>query len=140
MLTKVRIEVEEETVEKAVEALTKYEHAIQCAEAQRFEERFPAMFEGRSGEEPVRIGPCTNPHWSMPIEKRDFFNMELGREVQEEVIEFDSSVPIWKGRRVVRYTRIDTRTGIFLPIVPDAGFTLTGGLYAEGSGSSGVEA
>ena len=119
MLTKVRIEVEEQTVGEVVDALSKYEHAIQCAEAQRYEAQWPAEFTAdplKPGES-VRVGPSYFSNWRTPMEERDFFNFELGAELVEEVIEYDSGIPAWKGRRVVAYKRLDSRSEVFAPIV-----------------------
>jgi len=105
MLTRIRIEVEGEDSAAATEAaLTKYEHALQITEAQRHgigviiepgDERAP-MF-ARDG-------------WKQSVVDRGFYNEELGREVTDEVIEFDPSLPGYKGRRVVQFRRIDTRS------------------------------
>ena len=54
----------------------------------------------------------------MPFEEREFFEMELGSELIEEVIEYDKTLPGWKGRRVVEYRRLDMRDDHFQPIEP----------------------
>ena len=125
MLTRVRIEVEEETAEACVEALWKYEHAIQIAEARRYVHLWPVTVtepgEGRPDEpmEPIdaeeQYGIREHP-WSDDNVPRSFFNSELGREVAEEVIEYDESIPGYKGRRVVRFARLDTRHSTFLSL------------------------
>lgn len=119
MLTKVRIEVEEQTVAETVEALAKYEHAIVCAEAQRYEAQWPREFVAdplRPEEHDARTDPSSYSNWNMPFEEREFFAMELGRELMEQVIEYDPGLPGWKGRVVFRYRRLDTRSDAFLPI------------------------
>lgn len=115
MLTKVRIEVEEETAEACVEALWKYEHAMQLAEARRFMDCWPVSVSSE--------GPATTPEeeygirehpWSHGLVQRSFFNAQLGRELVEEVIEYDEGIPGYRGRRVVRFVRTDMRS----PFVP----------------------
>lgn len=86
MLTRIRIEVEEDTPEQCVRALWKYELALQQEEALRWD-----LQEG------------------IPTPAGYDFGGDLGRELTEEVIEYDESVPAYKARRVVRYTRLDTR-------------------------------
>lgn len=86
MLKRVRIEVEgEESAAACSMAFDRYEHALHVAEGDRFQ-----------------IGGRTT--------ERDWAQDQLGREVTDEVIEFDPSVPGYRGRRVVRYERLDTRT------------------------------
>lgn len=97
MLLKVRIEVEEPTPESAVLALTKYEHAIQLAEVNRFGLEYTS--DDRKHHE-----------WDEGLVPRSFYNEQLGRELVEEVIEYDQTIPAYKARRVVRFTRIDTRS------------------------------
>ncbi len=104
MLTRIRIEVEgEDSAAAAEEALTKYEHSIQVAE---YERRYVAA--GREIK-----GTHALPVWNTPVVNRDFYNERLGREVTDEVIEYDPSLPGYKGRRVVQYRRIDTRSRTF---------------------------
>lgn len=103
MLRKVRIEVEEPTPEACVDALNKYEHAIQQQEAKRFHHLWPIDEEDHIEDVP----------WSYGVSARRFYNELLGREIVEEVIEYDSGGPYYKGRRVVRYVRIDTRHPIY---------------------------
>lgn len=91
MLTRVRIEVEgEESASAAEEALNKYEIAIQLKEAGRYE----LCHGGQS------LDWDANPSRGFP--------RELGREITDEVIEYDPSYPGYKGRRVVQYRRVDT--------------------------------
>lgn len=100
MLTRIRIEVEgEDSAAACEEALTKYEHAIQTAEYERY------VAAGREIK-----GTHTLPVWSTPVVERNFYNGQLGREVTDEVIEYDASIPGYKGRRVVCFRRIDTRS------------------------------
>lgn len=91
MLKRVRIEVEGEESAAATEmALTKYEHALQVVECQRFDVGgMTETVHAHNHPEPIRI--------------------ELGRQVTDEVIEFDPSLPGYKGRRIVKFTRLDTR-------------------------------
>lgn len=109
-LRKFRIEVEEESPDKCVETLTKYEHALQTQEVKRYSAYFPvsASEQGTDPEDEERLGKLDHP-WSDDVYQRNFFNGELGREVLEEVIEYDPSLPGYRGRRVVAFTRIDTR-------------------------------
>jgi len=115
MLTRIRIEVEEATAAECVEALAKYEHAIQQQEARRYRELWPisAMLDTQGGESKVNTPeeeyPTPDHAWSVGINERDFYNSQFGREVTDEVIEFDSSLPGYRGRRVVVFTRIDMR-------------------------------
>lgn len=103
MLTRVRIEVSgEDSAAATEEALTKYEHAIQTAEY----ERYVAAGRELSGTHGL-------PVWNVPTVERDFYNGQLGREVTDEVIEYDASLPGYKGRRVVQFNRIDTRSESF---------------------------
>ena len=118
MLTRIRIEVEgEDSAAATEEALTKYEHAIQVAEADRYG---ALRMGGCLGEEPAEHaedGPPIHlaaaarcaPAWKVPTVGRGFYNEELGREVTDEVIEYDPSLPGYKGRRVVQFRRLDTR-------------------------------
>ena len=121
MLTRVRIEVEEDTAEGCVEALAKYEHAIQQQEARRYRDQWPisATLDTRpEGESHVNSSEdeySTPDHdWSDPIAERDFYNEQLGREIYEEVIEYDPGLPGYKGRRVVGFKRLDSRREIFV--------------------------
>lgn len=110
MLRKFRIEVEEESPDKCVETLTKYEHALQAQEVKRYASYFPvsATHEGIDPVDEKRLNELDH-DWNESIGARSFFNGELGREVVEEVIEYDPSLPGYRGRRVVAFTRIDTR-------------------------------
>ena len=103
MLRKVRIEVEEPTPTACVEALDKYEHAIQQQEAKRFHHLWPIDEEDHIEDVP----------WTYGVAARRFYNDLLSREIVEEIIEFDSGGPHYKGRRVVRYDRIDTRHPVY---------------------------
>jgi len=82
-------------------ALTKYEHALQITEAQRF----------GVGAQPIGAPKRVTDGWQKAVAERDFYNSELGREVTDEVIEYDASLPGYKGRRVVCFKRFDTRDG-----------------------------
>ena len=134
MLTRVRIEVEEDTAEACVEALSKYEHAIQLQEVRRYRDTWPITVTAQSVHRPPYPGEYADPQptavlepitgaseyptpdqtWEAPLNVRTFFNDELGREITEEVIEFDASLPGYRGRRVVAYKRLDTRSLTFL--------------------------
>lgn len=136
MLTRFRIEVEEKTVAECVEALEKYQHAIHAIEADRFHDQWPITLEaevGLGGEEPspIKIEAAENEYptacsWEMPMEDRHFYMEELGAEVTEEVIQYDPTIPAYKGRRVVKLSRVDTRNEIFVAIKPYFDFQMTG--------------
>lgn len=98
MLKRVRIEVEAATADAAVEELTKYEHAIQTAEAERY---------GLGYTSSDFVVPAAK--WGTPLGERRFYDERLGRELTEEVIEFDPGGPGYRARRVVRFVRIDNR-------------------------------
>lgn len=128
MLTRIRIEVEgEDSAAATEEALAKYEHAIQVMEAQRYGK---VRMGGCRGEEPavgdandptplhVRNEAQLSPAWAAPVVERGFYNDELGREVTDEVIEYDASIPGYKGRRVVQFRRVDTRSATKVVTVP----------------------
>lgn len=85
MLTRIRIEVEEHSPEQCVRSLDKYENAVAAEEATRW------AFEG------------------LPTPEGMYYGGEMGRELMEEVIEYDEGIPGYKARRVVRYSRLDTR-------------------------------
>lgn len=118
MLTRIRIEVEgEDSAAATEEALTKYEHVIQVTEANRFGllrqgkargEEASAIVEGQSAYEANILQ--THAGWGVRVDERGFYNEALGREVTDEVIEYDASLPGYKGRRVVQFRRIDTRS------------------------------
>lgn len=139
MLTRFRIEVQEETAEKCVEALMKYEHALHQQEVRRYRGWWPITLEGRSGNsgtsghlpEPRSDEdeyPTPEHPWSDGVVPRSFYNERLGREITEEVIEFDSSGPFYRGRRVVAFDRIDTRSSTFLKqLEPTFANTMTAG-------------
>lgn len=92
MLTRFRIEVEGEDSAGAAEiALAKYEHALQLAEVNRY--GHAAKFQD----------------WPIEPRERCYHSETLGREVTDEVIEYDPGYPGYKGRRVVRLKRLDTR-------------------------------
>ncbi len=99
MLTRIRIEVEgEDSAAATEEALSKYEHVIHLTEMARHDhskvdhENLPQSYS-----------------WQQPVDRRNFYGGELGREVTDEVIEYDASLPGYKGRRVVQFKRLDTR-------------------------------
>lgn len=100
MLHRVRIEVREDTADEAVEALTKYFHALHVIEA----ERYKARIEEVTGRTPAEHQP-----WEVDVEHRDFFNSELGAELTEQVIEYVADWPGFQGRAVVKFSRVDTR-------------------------------
>jgi hypothetical protein len=106
MLTRIRIEVEGADSAAACEAeLTKYEHAMQVTEAQRF----GIGYESHQTDQGASQSSAQHCPWEVSVESRDFYNPQLGREVTDEVIEYDSSLPGYKGRRVVQFKRIDMR-------------------------------
>jgi hypothetical protein len=99
MLKRFRIEVEAESPETAADELWKYEHVLQVAEAERYglgytEQDFVVGFN----------------FWAATIEERSFYNERLGREIHEEVIEYDPKLPGYRARRVVAFTRADNRS------------------------------
>lgn len=105
MLKKIRIEVEEDSAEACVETLSKYEHAVQQQEAKRYQYLWPVNEEG--------LPPIEDLPWRIGVAARSYYNGELGREIVEEVIEYDSGLPGYRGRRVVIYNRIDTRHPVY---------------------------
>ena len=105
MLKKIRIEVEEDSAEACVETLSKYEHAIQQQEAKRYQYLWPCTEEG--------LPPIEDLPWKIGVAARGYYNGELGREIKEEVIEFDPTLPGYRGRRIVEYVRVDTRHPIY---------------------------
>lgn len=106
MLTRIRIEVEEDSPEACVETLSKYEHAIQQQEAKRYQYLWPSDLDGHPAIE--------DNAWKIGVAARHFYNEELGREIAEEVIEFDAKRDGgYRGRRVVTFTRVDTRHPIY---------------------------
>jgi hypothetical protein len=129
MLTRIRIEVEGEDSAAATEqALTKYEHAIQVAEAQRYRQvrKGRCLGEGSAGEAvdykeaaqvPDELAQLA-PVWSIPVLERGFYADKLGRKVTDEVIEYDPGIPGYKGRRVVQFRRIDTRKSAASAVTP----------------------
>lgn len=136
MLTQVRIQVEEQTVGEVVDALARYEAAITTAEAQRFDAQWPHEYttDPLQPGVPRRLSPEPSFHWDLvEIPEYDF---QLGRELVEEVIEFDSGLPGWKGRRVVRYRRLDGREHDFVPIkeIEEFGVLNGGGFTVTGTG------
>jgi hypothetical protein len=99
MLKRFRIEVEAETAERAVEELWKYEHALQVTEA----ERYGLGYSDRDfAIDNVIL-------WGNTIAERSYYNERLGRDVAEEVIEYDPKIPGYKARRVVHFKRLDNR-------------------------------
>jgi hypothetical protein len=105
MLRKVRIEVEEHSAEACVEALNKYEHAIQQQEAKRYQHLWPVDEEGHP--------PIEDVPWKFGVAARRYYDDLLGREIREEVIEFDPLLPGYRGRRIAIYDRIDTRHPVY---------------------------
>lgn len=144
MLVRFRIEVEEKTIGKTVEALSKYEHALQCVEAGRYDGQWPIELTSEPGE-PLEAAPSKEAlaYWDTPLEEREWFNEELGRGVTDEVIEYDASLPGYRGRRVVRFSRIDTRRDDVDFIKPSIGYfdiQIQGqGLESQNSGTSAAE-
>lgn len=126
MLTRFRIEVQEETAEKCVEALMKYEHALHQQEVRRYRDWWPVTLDGTSSNsEPLPEArssedeyPTPEHPWSDGVVPRSFYNERLGREITEEVIEFVADGPFYRGRRVVTFDRIDTRSSSFLKLEP----------------------
>jgi hypothetical protein len=134
MLTKIRIEVEEETAEACVEALWKYEHEIQTAEAKRYHDCWPvAGGVDESGEAWAEDNFPKNHPWSDGVVERSFFNGELGRELVEEVIEYDDGLPGYRARRVVKFIRVDMRSRAFLPLTAARGGASVGVMQGTGT-------
>lgn len=97
MLTRIRIEVSDEASTAAVSnELDRYERALMASEAVRHGRKLP-----QSAHEVLDRTCDLQPD----TELNDF----LGREVTDEVIEYDASIPGYKGRRVVQFRRVDTR-------------------------------
>jgi len=95
MLTRIRIEVSDEDSAAATEqALDRYEAALHTQEAFRF---------GFIAPEPWEWGKLR------AADQKILASEDLGREVSDEVIEYDASLPGYKGRRVVCFRRLDTR-------------------------------
>jgi hypothetical protein len=117
MLTRFRIEVEEKTIAETIVALTKYEHALVATEAQRYWAQWPHMYEVRGPDrEAAELDErSTFTKWDLETGDRDFFIEELGLEITEEVIEL-LEPGLYKGRRVVRLMRIDTRSDSFVSL------------------------
>ena len=122
MLKRFRIEVEEQSIAETVEALSKYEHALQCAEAGRYDAQWPVELVSGPGE-PLEAGPSKEAftYWDKPRDEREWFDEELGREVTDEVVELIEP-GLYKGRRVVQFTRIDTRRDDIQFIKPQVGY------------------
>lgn len=94
MLSRIRIEVsDEETAAACEEGLDAYEGSIQRLEAKRF--GFAVQY-------------VDGGDWH-DSETTDYGD-KLGREVTDEVLEYDPSIPGYKGRRVVQFRRLDTRS------------------------------
>jgi hypothetical protein len=118
MLTRIRIEVEgEDSAAACEEALTKYEHALQVLEAGRYGQLRKGSARGEEaedlleGESPYEANVRQlHAGWGVSTVERGFYNEELGREVTDEVIEFVPDHPGYRGRRVVQYRRLDTRS------------------------------
>jgi len=83
MLRQVRIVVEADTPNEAIDWLNTYERALMVREAERY-----------------ALGVLDWP---------DLEN-KLGRHLNEEVIDYDDAIPGYKGRRSVSYRRHDTRS------------------------------
>lgn len=122
MLRRFRIEVEEETAEQCVAALWKYEHALVLQEVRRYRDLWPitlmAASQPQSSDEPIEHieadveeeYPTPDQPWDTSRDGRHWYNDQLGREVTEEVIEYDESIPGYRGRRVVAFVRVDMRS------------------------------
>lgn len=96
MLTRIRIEVtDEESAAFTSQALDRYESAVCASEEMRFGRKL-----GQSAHEIL--------DWTSDL-RFDSPDNFLGREVTDEVIQYDPGIPGYKGRRVVQFTRIDTR-------------------------------
>lgn len=95
MLTRFRIEVQgADSAAACEEELAKYEHALQVTEADRYG---------------ITDADGKFRTWGARAEERHFYNPDLGREVTDEVIEYDVGLPGYRGRRVVQLRRTDTR-------------------------------
>lgn len=104
MLKRFRIEVEEVDATTCVESLNRYEgvlHMVECC-------RYGLLYAGGEMCEPANE-PFTVPQWVDGESRSTFSSDKVGREVTDEVIEFDASLPGYKARRVVQFTRVDTR-------------------------------
>jgi len=91
MLTRFRIEVEEQTADECVSALANYEQALVDDELRRYA-LLDADMANSDDELYLRAAAEL-----------------LGREVTEEVISFDETIPGYRGRRVVHFRRVDGR-------------------------------
>lgn len=110
LLTRIRIEVSDEASTAAVtNELDRYERAVMASEAMRHGRKLP-----QSAHEVLDRTCELRPDPDLA----DF----LGREVTDEVIEYDASLPGHKGRRVVRFKRLDTRGEAEAPPKPDGDF------------------
>lgn len=153
MLTRFRIEVEEQTVAECVEALAKYEHALCSLEADRWRDQWPVELVANEILDGETVVGHQFPHekdiineqypvdcdWDMEMSDRQFYTEELGAEVTEELIEYDASIPGYKGRRVVRLTRVDMRNDTFLAIKPYVGWQISAvGAAIDTSQNSGT--
>jgi len=152
MLKRIRIEVEEATAEECVAALMKYEHAIQQQEARRYRHLWPLAI---AEVNPITDGdqvvghhfketdegveyPTPDQPWDDGYDERGWFNDHFGREVTEEVIKYDESLPGYVGRRVVQFKRIDMRGVVESYMrMGEFGFTFGGGgLGGSNAGSA----
>lgn len=85
MLTRIRIEVSDEDSAAATsQALDRYETALMDAEAARFE---------LDGTDETVTGPNGHPQFA------ESHDVALGREVTDEVIEYDRKAGTYRGRR-----------------------------------------
>jgi len=139
MLTRVRIEVEEGTAEECVKALWKYEHAIQQQEARRYRDIWPVSGSSEHVNTPEEEYPTPDHDWTDDMAIRDFYNAQLGREVSKEVIEYDASLPGYRGRRVVRFVRTDMRERGFSVRITAAPDRATGSFTTGSVGHLGVD-
>lgn len=120
MLARFRIEVEgAESASQCEEELNKYEHALQVAEAQRYGIGYEATETVTEGRSSGSVKSASFEPWSATTAERDFYNEQLGRKVTDEVIEYDSTMPGYRGRRVVHFKRVDTRERSTRPIVQE---------------------
>lgn len=104
MLTRFRIEVEESDATTCVESLDRYELMLHLAESSRY----GLLYAGGDACE-LANEPFTVEQWVHGQSRSSFHSEKLGREVTDEVIEFDVSLPGYRARRVVAFKRLDTR-------------------------------
>lgn len=145
MLKRFRIEVEEVSPAECVEALDRYEHALHQQEARRYRWQWPVTLGSIDDDpgkpknaDPAEEYPTPDQPWAES--ERLYYEDWLGREVTEEVIEYDPALPGYKGRRVVSFKRIDTRRDSMplISVEPYFTFETSGFQYGGTTQNSGV--